>query len=566
MMEVTSSEIPTKPYDDQKPGTSGLRKKVAKFVDNQYYLENFVQSTLDAYKSNLKLDGTKDPIIESLVIGGDGRYLNDESILKIVNICAANKVRKIYVARDGVMSTPSGSFIIRELKLSGGFILSASHNPGGPSGDFGIKFNNHLGAPAAEDLTNKIYELTKTIKSFKLITEPINVKLSDREKVSLTVDGIPVSIEHIDAVAAYGSMAMSLFDFGKIGLLLKSFSLVVDSMHAVMAHYVDAILVKQLGMPGRSHLHSDALEDFGGLHPDPNLVYAQSLVTTMIYDDEIHFGVAFDGDGDRNMILGRGGFFVAPSDSLAVIAANYKHIRKAFGRSGGELLGVARSMPTAPAVDRFAKKHNLNVYETPTGWKFFCNLFEANKISICGEESFGLGASHIREKDGMWAALAWLAIIAERNMSVKDLVTEYWKEYGRDYFSRYDYESVDSSEAKKVVEQLDRVITSGELIGRKFSDRLVVKYADNFEYTDPVTRSVTSKQGYRIVMENGARIVVRLSGTGSSGETIRFYFNDYSKTDLFNQPYAFLQVLIEVGMELSKIHQLTSRKRPSVIT
>ncbi|BFG23249.1 hypothetical protein CerSpe_095230 [Prunus speciosa] len=551
--------VPAKPIEGQKTGTSGLRKKV-KFFQQDNYLANWIQALFNSlppedYKNGL------------LVLGGDGRYFNREAAQIIIKIAAGNGVGKILVGKEGILSTPAVSAVIRKRKANGGFIMSASHNPGGPDYDWGIKFNYSSGQPAPESITDKIYGNTLSISE---------IKIADIADVDLSTLGVikygNFSVEVVDPVSDYLELLENVFDFQLIKSLLQlEFRFLFDAMHAVTGAYAKPIFVDKLGASPDSISNGVPLEDFGHGHPDPNLTYAKDLVNILYSENGPDFGAASDGDGDRNMILGRG-FFVTPSDSVAIIAANAQEAIPYF-RSGPK--GLARSMPTSGALDRVAEKLNLPFFEVPTGWKFFGNLMDAGKLSICGEESFGTGSDHIREKDGIWAVLAWLSIIAYRNkdkkpgeklVSVSDVVEEHWATYGRNFFSRYDYEECESAGANKMVDYLRELISSSKP-GDKYGN-YVLQFADDFTYTDPVDGSVASKQGVRFVFTDGSRIIYRLSGTGSAGATVRIYIEQYepdaSKHDADAQ--TALKPLIDLALSVSKLKDFTGREKPTVIT
>ncbi|MEB3218089.1 MAG: alpha-D-glucose phosphate-specific phosphoglucomutase [Nostocales cyanobacterium 94392] len=539
--------VSTQAFTDQKPGTSGLRKKV-KIFQQPHYLENFVQSIFDS------LEGYQG---QTLVVGGDGRFYNREAIQIILKMAAANGFGRVLVGEKGILSTPAVSCIIRKYKAFGGIILSASHNPAGPDEDFGIKYNTDNGGPAPEKVTEAIYNRSKTIDVYQILeAEDVNLeKLGSFELGSMAV-------QVIDSVVDYVELMQSLFDFDSIRQLLSSgnFRMCMDSLHAVTGPYAYALFEEHLGAPGGTVHNGKPLEDFGGGHPDPNLVYAHELVDILFGDNAPDFGAASDGDGDRNMILGRN-FFVTPSDSLAVLAANAKLVP---AYSSG-LAGVARSMPTSAAVDRVAAQSGIDCYETPTGWKFFGNLLDAGKATLCGEESFGTGSNHVREKDGLWAVLFWLNIIASRKQSVEEIVREHWKTYGRNYYSRHDYEAVETLEANTLMENLRTSLAT--MKGKQFG-KYQVEYADDFSYTDPVDGSVSQKQGIRIGFTDGSRIVFRLSGTGTQGATLRVYLESYepdsTKHDL--DPQQALAELITLADEIAQIKANTGRDKPTVIT
>ncbi len=538
--------VETAPFEGQKPGTSGLRKKVPVF-QQPHYLANFVQSIFDA------LDGIEG---ETLVVGGDGRYFNEEAIQIILKMAAANGIARVIVGQNGLLSTPAASCVIRKYDAMGGIILSASHNPAGKNGDFGIKYNARNGGPAPESLTDKIFENTKSLARY-LTSDGADAPLGELGKQTLE----DMIVEIIDPVSDYAELMESLFDFEKIrALFAEGFTMKFDAMHAITGPYAVAILENSLGATKGTVVNGSPLPDFGGGHPDPNPVYAKPLFDTMFSNNPPDFGAASDGDGDRNIILGRG-CYVAPSDSLAILAAN-AHLAPAY--SGG-LKGVARSMPTSGAVDRVAEAKGLPFYETPTGWKFFGNLLDDGRISLCGEESAGTGSDHVREKDGLWAVLLWLNILAESGKSVADILSAHWQTYGRNFYTRHDYESVETDAANAVMDSLQSNLDS--LVGRRFGDELVT-IAEDFGYSDPVDGSVTSNQGICIVFDSGARMVVRKSGTGTEGATLRLYLETYepdaSKHSAETQDA--LSSLINVAEQISGIRAKTRRDAPSVIS
>eukprot|EP00241_Pyramimonas_parkeae_P004095 CAMPEP_0114248876 /NCGR_PEP_ID=MMETSP0058-20121206/13817_1 /TAXON_ID=36894 /ORGANISM="Pyramimonas parkeae, CCMP726" /LENGTH=610 /DNA_ID=CAMNT_0001362333 /DNA_START=89 /DNA_END=1921 /DNA_ORIENTATION=+ len=556
---VTVTSVPTKPIEGQKTGTSGLRKKTNVFMEPNY-LANWVQCLFSALPKE-ELEGS------TMVLGGDGRYFNKEAAQIILKVAAANGVRKMFVGRDAILATPAASAVIRARKAYGGLIMSASHNPGGPTEDWGIKFNYSSGEPAPEKITDAIFGYTTSIQE---------IKMADFADVDLGTVGVTeldgFEVEVIDPVADYLALLEQVFDFGIIRELLarEDFSMCFDAMHAVTGAYAKPIFVDSLGAPASAMANDAPLEDFGGGHPDPNLTYAKELVGKMFSPSAPTLGAASDGDGDRNMILGNN-FFITPSDSVAMIAANYECIP--YFKSG--IKGLARSMPTSAALDRVAKKMGLDIYETPTGWKFFGNLMDAGKLSICGEESFGTGADHIREKDGIWAVLAWLNILAYKNkdvpiggklVTVEDIAMGHWKEYGRNFFSRYDYENCESEKAEAMMAYVAEVQAKSPP-GTKMG-KYEVAIADNFEYTDPIDGSVAKGQGLRFVFTDGSRFIFRLSGTGSAGATVRMYIEQYeadeSKHGLDAQEG--LKDLIQLALETSKLSEFTGRKEPTVIT
>ncbi len=538
--------VPTTPYLDQRPGTSGLRKKVPVFQQNNY-VENFVQAIFDS------LEGFSG---ETLVVGGDGRYYNREAVQKILKIAAANGFGRAVVGQGGVLSTPAVSALIRSLKAFGGIVLSASHNPGGPDGDFGVKYNIGNGGPAPEKITEAIYARTRVINSYKVVEAPD----VDLDKIGVSHIGA-MRVEIVDSVQNYKALMETLFDFDRIRDAFRNgFTIKFDAMSAVTGPYARAILEDTLGAAKGSVINGVPLPDFGGHHPDPNLVHAKHLYDLAMSAQSPDLCAASDGDGDRNLIIGRSRF-VTPSDSLAILAAN-AHL--APGYKGG-IAGIARSMPTSAAADRVAQKLGLAIYETPTGWKFFGNLLDAGLVTICGEESAGTGSNHVREKDGLWAVLLWLDILAARKQSVDLIVREHWATYGRNYYSRHDYEEVDTDGANALMKQLrDQLPT---LKGKVFG-ALEVADADDFAYHDPVDGSDSANQGLRIMFADGSRIVYRLSGTGTSGATLRVYIESF-ESDVARhnvETQTALQGLIALSRSLAEIERFTHRPSPSVIT
>ncbi|KAI9877707.1 MAG: Phosphoglucomutase-2 [Pleopsidium flavum] len=551
--------VSLKPFTDQKPGTSGLRKKVTVF-QQPHYSESFITSILLSIP-----EGAEGSF---LVIGGDGRYYNPEVVQLIAKIGAAYGVKKLLVGQNGILSTPAASHVIRKRKATGGILLTASHNPGGPKSDFGIKYNLANGGPAPEGVTNKIFETSKSLTSYKI---------ADIPEVDLSAIGTntygALEVEIIDSTADYVQMLKDIFDFPMIKEFFethKDFKVLFDALHGVTGPYGVAIFEKELGLPSSSTQNCVPSPDFGGGHPDPNLVYAHSLVEA-VDKNKIHFGAASDGDGDRNMIYGANAF-VSPGDSLAIIAHHAKLIPY-FQKQG--VYGLARSMPTSGAVDLVAKKQGLKNYEVPTGWKFFCALFDTNKMSICGEESFGTGSNHIREKDGLWAVVAWLNVIAgvakqkpNETPSIASIQQGFWNIYGRTFFTRYDYENVDGDGANKMVAHLTELITTkkSDFVGSTVSGRKVLE-ADDFSYTD-LDGSVSKNQGIFVKFDDGSRIVVRLSGTGSSGATIRLYVErhegDSSKFNLDAEDY--LKNNVKLAVELLKLQEFIGRTEPDVKT
>jgi phosphoglucomutase len=538
--------IKTTPFDDQRPGTSGLRKRVPVFTQPNY-VENFVQSVFDS------LDGFKG---KTLVIGGDGRYHNDVAIQTIIRMAAANGFGKVMVGQNGILSTPATSHIIRHYKTFGGFILSASHNPGGPQGDFGIKYNVGNGGPAPEKITEAVFARSRVIDRYLT---------SDAPAIDLATIGTQksgdMSVEVIDSVDDYAALMQTLFDFPAIkAMFAGGFTMRFDALHAVTGPYAHRIFEDMLGAARGTVVNGTPLPDFGGGHPDPNLVYCKDMYDLMMTDAGPDFAAASDGDGDRNLIIGKKRF-VTPSDSLALLAANAP---LAPGYANG-IAGIARSMPTSAAADRVAEQLGIEMHETPTGWKFFGNLLDAGRVTICGEESSGTGSNHVREKDGIWAVLLWLNILAARGQGVDEIVRDHWAIYGRNYYTRHDYEEVDAIVANRLMDDLRAQLRQ---IANATYDGLKVSYADDFTYHDPVDGSVSSNQGIRIGFTDGSRIVLRLSGTGTVGATLRVYLERYEPAhgqhDLDTQ--SALSFLISLADRIAQIRERTGRDAPSVIT
>lgn len=544
---MNPTTVPTRPFDAQRPGTSGLRKKVTVF-QQPGYLENFVQSIFDA------LEGFAG---KTLVLGGDGRFYNAQAVQTILRMAAANGFGRVLVGQHGILSTPAASCVIRKHAAFGGLILSASHNPGGPEGDFGIKYNTANGGPAPEKITEAIYANTQKIRRYLMVDAP-EVDLGQIGNSALA----GMAVEVIDSVADHAELLATLFDFDRIGALLRSgrFRMCFDAMHAVTGPYAEEIFVKRLGAPAASLMNGVPLQDFGGGHPDPNPTYAKALIDVMFAEDAPDFGAASDGDGDRNMIVGRH-FVVTPSDSLAVLAANAQLVP---GYADG-LKGVARSMPTSAAVDRVAAKLGMPCYETPTGWKFFGNLLDAGKVTLCGEESSGTGSDHVREKDGIWAVLFWLNILAVRGESVEAILRGHWLRFGRNYYSRHDYEGVDSQAADGLMAALRASLATlpGTTVSGSF-----IETADDFAYHDPVDGSTSTAQGVRIGLQDGSRVVFRLSGTGTDGATLRVYLERFEPDPDQHaiETQQALAGLITFADTLAGIRDRTGRARPTVIT
>lgn len=538
--------IQTEPFFDQNPGTSGLRKKVSVF-QTKNYAENFIQSIFDCIDEKMGA---------LLIVGGDGRYYNREVIQKVIKIAAANGFEKCIIGRGGILSTPAASHLIRKYKAYGGIILSASHNMGGPNGDFGIKYNIANGGPAPEKLTNAIFARSKIIDKYLIeACDDIDLDIIGHYLVG------DMMVEIIDPVQDYADLMEELFDFELIKeKVAAGLSLRFDAMNAVTGPYGIEIFENRLGFKQGSVVNAVPLPDFGGRHPDPNLVHAHDLYELMLSKDAPDLGAASDGDGDRNLIIGRD-IFITPSDSLAIIAANADLIKAYKGKT----TGIARSMPTSEAADRVSDDLKINLFETPTGWKFFGNLLDADKVTFCGEESFGTGSNHVREKDGLWAILFWLNILVATQKSVKTIIHQHWTRFGRNYYSRHDYEEVDSKAAQNLMADLRDNLTS--LVGKQF-DGLTIKNADNFSYHDPIDNSVSANQGTRIFFEGGARIVFRLSGTGTQGATLRLYMEHYEKDPQKHNldPQVALANLIDIADKITDLKGRLGRAKPSVIT
>jgi phosphoglucomutase len=543
---MSAQTIDTQPFEDQKPGTSGLRKKTSVFMQPRY-LENFVQSIFDT---------TADTQEKTLVLGGDGRFFNTEAAQIILKMAAANDTARVIVGRGALLSTPAASCIIRKRHADGGIIMSASHNPGGPNADFGLKYNVANGGPAPESITNEIFKRSTTLNSYRIL-DADDVNLNQLGETMLG----DMAVEVTDPVADYHQLMETLFDFDTIRTLFASgFTMRFDAMHAVTGPYAKAIIEDALGAPAGSVINAVPLVDFGGGHPDPNPIWAKPLYDLMFSDTAPDFAAASDGDGDRNMILGRN-IYVTPSDSLAVLAAN-AHL--APGYSGG-LKGIARSMPTSRAADRVAQQLAINCYETPTGWKFFGNLLDTEMVTICGEESAGTSSNHIREKDGVWAVLLWLNILATRQLSVKEILTAHWVRFGRNYYSRHDYEAINASDAKQLMNELRKKLPTlpGSII-----EGMTITSAEDFSYRDPVDNSNTEAQGVRIEFEQGSRAVFRLSGTGTVGATLRVYLERYEAdpTQHDQDPQVALTRVAKAADQLAEITMRTGRSKPDLMT
>ncbi|MBV1926901.1 MAG: alpha-D-glucose phosphate-specific phosphoglucomutase [Rhodobacteraceae bacterium] len=543
---MTVSVISAAPIDGQIPGTSGLRKKTAVFM-RPGYLENFVQSIFDA------IGGAEG---KTFVVGGDGRFFNAEAIQIILKMAAANGAAKVIVAQNGILSTPAASHLIRLNKADGGLILSASHNPGGINEDFGLKYNTANGGPAPESVANEITRCTTAISEFR-IEQSADIDLS--AIATLSLGDMQISI--VDPVSDYQDLMQSIFDFDKIRALFASgFSICFDAMHAVTGPYAHTVLEDVLGAKPGSVVNGVPLPDFGGGHPDPNPVWAKQLMDVMMGEDAPDFGAASDGDGDRNMIVGRGAY-VTPSDSLAVLTANATLV-PAYAQG---LAGVARSMPTSAACDRVADKLGIESFVTPTGWKFFGNLMDAGRTTLCGEESAGTGSNHVREKDGLWAVLMWLNIIAERRLSVAEIMADHWANYGRNFYSRLDFEAVNAMAANDLVSMLRD--SAGALTGQQFAGLTVTK-AQDYAYTDPIDHSVSEHQGIQIWFDGGARAVLRLSGTGTEGATLRIYLEQYvpDVADHGRETQSALNAVRLAILEIAEVEKRLGRTEPDVTT
>lgn len=540
MIKTVSSQA----FTDQRPGTSGLRKKVKHF-QQPHYLANFAQAIFDTIEAKG----------QTLVLGGDGRYYNDEAIGIILRIAAANGIGRVLVGQHGLLSTPALSCIIRKHEAHGGIVLSASHNPGGPEGDFGIKYNIGNGGPAPEKVTEAIYARSQQITGYKLM-EGATPDLAKPGKSNLG----EMTVEVIDSVADYAALMQQLFDFDRLRDFLRTCDLRFDAMHAVTGPYAKRILGDLLGVRADWILNATPLSDFGGGHPDPNPAHAEELMHLLWQDNGPVFGAASDGDGDRNMILGHK-LAVSPSDSLAVLAANAKLVP---GYREG-IAGIARSMPTSQAADVVAKDLHVPCFETPTGWKFFGNLLDAHQVTLCGEESYGTSSNHVREKDGLWAVLFWLNLLAVRGQPVTDILRDHWRRFGRHYYSRHDYEALDTTVANRMIDQLRGGL--GSLAGKQFGSRNL-RAADDFTYHDPIDGSVSAKQGIRLMFEDGARIVVRLSGTGTEGATLRLYLESYQPDPArqAENPQSALADLIDIAEHVIGIKRQSGRQQPDVIT
>jgi phosphoglucomutase len=551
MIAPNIKKVPTIPYKDQHPGTSGLRKKTRVFMDNPGYTENFIQSVFNTLREEPGIDLSK----ESLAIGGDGRYLNHEVMQTILSMAVANGFGEILISRRGLISTPAMSAVIRQRKALGGFILTASHNPGGKDGDFGIKYNVSNGGPAPEAFTQRIYELSLSIDHY-LTAGDLEFQINDETEYQIGSTKISV----IDPFTDYQTVLEGVFDFNKIADLFKSgFRMIFDGMHGVTGIYAQYFLEHLLGAAKGTVIRGEPMPDFGGIHPDPNLVYNSFLVDKMMAEDAPDFGAANDADGDRNMIFGHN-LFIPPGDSVAVITDMAKSCIPGF-KDG--VVGVARSMPTSTALDRVAKNLGIECFETPTGWKFFGNLMDAGLCNICGEESFGTGADHVREKDGLWAVLSWLSIISETGKSARDILMGHWSKYGRSYYERHDYEEMDSDKANEMFSDMRKRLPKFK--GINLSGREITR-ADEFCYVDPVTKNVSEHQGFRIFLADGSRIIIRLSGTGTKGATLRIYLEQFDTENIDRDTSLMLKSLSSSATNLLEIPKYFGSSKPSLIT
>ncbi len=542
---MTKLTVTTKPIAGQKPGTSGLRKKTPVFM-SAHYLENFVQAIFDVVGAAGK----------TFVLGGDGRYFNDRAAQVILRMAAANGAARVIIGQGAILSTPAASHLIRLNKTDGGIIMSASHNPGGPEEDFGVKFNMSNGGPAPESVTEAMYKRTTELEAYHIL-QAQDVDLGKIGRHSLG----EMIVDVVDPVADYATLMEGLFDFDAIrGMFASGFRMRMDSMCAVTGPYAVEILERRLGAAAGTVVNAVPLPDFGGMHPDPNPTWAAALMDEMFSAQGPDFGAASDGDGDRNMVVGQG-IYVSPSDSLAVLAAN-AHLAKGYAKG---IAGIARSMPTSAAADRVAQAMGIECFETPTGWKFFGNLLDAGRVTICGEESFGTGSDHVREKDGLWAVLLWLNILAVRKQSVAEILAEHWAKFGRNYYSRHDFEAIASDKADAMMVALRGSLAG--LAGQEI-EGLVIASADDFAYTDPVDASVSKAQGVRIIFDDGSRIVLRLSGTGTEGATLRLYLERYASgpSGLDLEPQEALAPVIRAAHSLAAITAFTGRVTPDVIT
>uniref|UniRef100_A0A8P0NJT5 Phosphoglucomutase-1 n=2 Tax=Canis lupus familiaris TaxID=9615 RepID=A0A8P0NJT5_CANLF len=556
--------VKTRAYPDQKPGTSGLRKRVKVFQSSANYAENFIQSIISTVEPAQRQEAT-------LVVGGDGRFYMKEAIQLIVRVAAANGIGRLVIGQNGILSTPAVSCIIRKIKAIGGIILTASHNPGGPNGDFGIKFNISNGGPAPEAITDKIFQISKTIEEYAICPDlKVDLGVLGKQQFDLENKFKPFTVEIVDSVEAYATMLRNIFDFNALKELLSGpnrLKIRIDAMHGVVGPYVKKILCEELGAPANSAVNCVPLEDFGGHHPDPNLTYAADLVETM-KTGEHDFGAAFDGDGGSKHDSWQAWFLCEPFRLRGCHCC--QHLQHSiFPANWGPRLCPQYAYQWGPG--QVANATKIALYETPTGWKFFGNLMDASKLSLCGEESFGTGSDHIREKDGLWAVLAWLSILAARKQSVEDILKDHWQKYGRNFFTRYDYEEVEAEGANKMMKDLEALISDRSFVGKQFSvgDKVyTVEKIDNFEYSDPVDGSVSRNQGLRLIFADGSRIIFRLSGTGSAGATIRLYIDSYEKdiAKIYQDPQVMLAPLISIALKVSQLQEKTGRTAPTVIT